>query len=197
MSNKDRPSADQVATEEEIALVQGPVHVLESDAGRQLDEGPALCLSGGGYRAMLFHTGVLWRLNEIGRLTDIKRISSVSGGSITAALLAVKWGKFNMTHGFEKEVVLPIRKLASHTIDVSSVLKGIFWFGSIGDNVASAYRRFLFGNSTLQDIPSDRRYLCSMRQTYRPGSFGALPSRICGITALERSKIPMLSSPLR
>jgi NTE family protein len=155
MSNKDQQSADPITAEAENALLQGPIHVLDTDAGRQLDEGSALCLSGGGYRAMLFHTGVLWRLNEIGRLTKLKRISSVSGGSITAAVLAMKWGKFNMAHGFEEEVVLPIRELASRTIDIPSILKGICWFGSIGDNVANAYRRRLFGNSTLQDIPSD------------------------------------------
>ena len=31
-------------------------------------DGMALCLSGGGYRAMLFHVGALWRLNELGYL---------------------------------------------------------------------------------------------------------------------------------
>ena len=45
----------------------------------KLDPGMALCLSGGGYRAMLFHLGTLWRLNELGILSQIKRISSVSG----------------------------------------------------------------------------------------------------------------------
>ena len=30
--------------------------------------GMALCLSGGGYRAMVFHLGVLWRLNDAGLL---------------------------------------------------------------------------------------------------------------------------------
>ena len=44
----------------------------------------ALCLSGGGYRAMLFHVGMLWRLNEVGLLSQMDRISSVSGGSIAA-----------------------------------------------------------------------------------------------------------------
>lgn len=29
------------------------------------EEGIALSLSGGGYRAMLFHAGALWRLNEV------------------------------------------------------------------------------------------------------------------------------------
>lgn len=40
---------------------------------REIDVRPtvsdiALCLSGGGYRAMLFHLGALWRLNELGYL---------------------------------------------------------------------------------------------------------------------------------
>jgi NTE family protein len=48
----------------------------------------ALCLSGGGYRAALFHLGALWRLHELGLLAQVRRISSVSGGSILAAFLA-------------------------------------------------------------------------------------------------------------
>jgi hypothetical protein len=34
----------------------------------------ALCLSGGGYSAMFFHLGTLWRLNELGLLKVLKRI---------------------------------------------------------------------------------------------------------------------------
>ena len=53
-------------------------------------QGIGLCLSGGGYRATLFHMGTLRRLNEFGILTraDFRSVSSVSGGSITAAALA-------------------------------------------------------------------------------------------------------------
>jgi NTE family protein len=52
--------------------------------------GIGLCLSGGGFRASLFHLGALRRLNELGILAraDFKTITSVSGGSITAAQLA-------------------------------------------------------------------------------------------------------------
>ena len=57
----------------------------------KLREGTALCLSGGGYRAMLFHLGSLWYLNEQGWLRKLDRISSVSGGSITAACLGWRW----------------------------------------------------------------------------------------------------------
>ncbi len=48
----------------------------------------AMCLSGGGFRASLFHLGALTRLNELGVLSRIDTFSSVSGGSIIAAHLA-------------------------------------------------------------------------------------------------------------
>ena len=50
--------------------------------------GTALCLSGGGYRAALFHLGALRRLNELGILAQVDTLTSVSGGSIFAAQLA-------------------------------------------------------------------------------------------------------------
>jgi len=53
-------------------------------------EGIALCLSGGGFRAALFHLGALGRLNELGILSLVDKISSVSGGSIIAAHLAAR-----------------------------------------------------------------------------------------------------------
>ena len=40
---------------------------------------------------MVFHVGVLWRLNQVGILPELKRVSSVSGGSITAGVLALHW----------------------------------------------------------------------------------------------------------
>jgi NTE family protein len=48
----------------------------------------ALCLSGGGYRAALFHLGGLRRLDELGVLSKVDTISSVSGGSVMAAQIA-------------------------------------------------------------------------------------------------------------
>ena len=36
-----------------------------------LQSGIGCCLSGGGYRAMLFHAGSLWRLNEAGLLPGL------------------------------------------------------------------------------------------------------------------------------
>lgn len=45
-----------------------------------------LALSGGGFRASLFHVGVLARLAEVGLLRRVEVISTVSGGSIVGAL---------------------------------------------------------------------------------------------------------------
>jgi len=142
-----------------------PVHVVDTgspqdDDPRKPQEGIALCLSGGGYRAMLFHLGALWRLNEFGYLKKLTRISSVSGGSITAGVLGFKWAKlaFNangVATNFEAEVVQPIRTLANKTIDEGSIIGGIFLPGSIADKVTDAYRKHLFGSATLQDLPND------------------------------------------
>jgi NTE family protein len=69
--------------------------IVTDDPNRKPENGTALCLSGGGYRAMLFHLGALWRLYELGLLRTIKRISSVSGGSITAGVLGLNWSKLS------------------------------------------------------------------------------------------------------
>jgi NTE family protein len=121
-------------------------------------EGVALCLSGGGYRAMLFHVGALWRLNELGRLEGLDRISSVSGGSITAGVLGLNWDSLGFESGvarqFDAQLVQPLRALAGRTIDVWAVLAGILLPGkSVAQMVAAAYRRHLFGTATLRALP--------------------------------------------
>lgn len=141
-----------------------PVHVLDTgsafDDPRQPEEGIALCLSGGGYRAMIFHLGALWRLNELGYLPKLSRISSVSGGSITAGVLGLKWSRLafdaaGRSSGFQAEVVEPIRQLAGRTIDEGAIFGGMLLPGSISDKVVDAYRKYLFGSATLQDLPPD------------------------------------------
>jgi NTE family protein len=123
-----------------------------------LEQGTALSLSGGGYRAMLFHLGSLWRLNEVGLLQGLACISSVSGGSITAAALGMRWKELEFEGGTGKRlipaVIEPVRELARHTIDVGSIAGGLLNpFSTIAGSVASAYRQHLFGTRTLQDLP--------------------------------------------
>src|SRR5689334_15478660 len=133
-----------------------PVNVVDTGSSeddlRSPAEGTALCLSGGGYRAMLFHVGSLWRLNEMGFLPRLARISSVSGGSITAGVLGLKWRSLafdgrGVSGTFEQEIVQPIRALAGRTIDEGAIFGGILLPGAISEKVADAYRKYLFGNA--------------------------------------------------
>jgi len=139
-----------------------PVPFLEhEDPLAKPRPGLGLCLSGGGYRAMLFHLGALWRLNELGILRTLARVSSVSGGSITAGVLGLRWkllafNEKSVATNFKQNVVTPIRTLAGITIDVSAILKGKFLpRRTVANEVANAYRKNLFGTATLQDLPSD------------------------------------------
>jgi NTE family protein len=146
-------------------MPDAPVQPIPTD---KIEQGPqpgtALCLSGGGFRAMLFHVGTLWRLYEAGRLRGIQRISSVSGGSITAGVLALKWGKLSfdparLKQDFVPEVVTPIREFASETIEASAVGFGVLLPGRISDRVAAAYDKNLFKGATLQDLPDESRFV--------------------------------------
>jgi NTE family protein len=136
----------------------------EPDEGK-LEDGIALCMSGGGYRAKLFHLGALQRLNDAGLLPKIDRVSSVSGGSITAGVLALKWSKLRfdpsgVASNFVDQVVQPIRALAGRTIDRGAVGLGALLPGvTAGDRIEAAYRKYLFGDATLQQLPERPRFV--------------------------------------
>jgi NTE family protein len=128
------------------------------------EPGTGLCLSGGGYRAMVFHLGVLWRLYDAGLLRGVNRISSVSGGSITSGLLALRWKRLSfdparVRDDFVPEVVTPIRRLADETIDAESVVLGLVLPGRVSERVAAAYDDHLFNGATLQDLPDEPRFV--------------------------------------
>ena len=132
--------------------------------GRGLEDEPALCLSGGGYRAMLFHLGAIWYLNERGWLPRLARVSSVSGGSITAAVLGLAWKDLafdaaGVAAGFGARVVEPIRRLAGRSIDVAAIAGGILSRDSVGERLTRAYRKAVFGTATLQALPDRPRFV--------------------------------------
>ena len=135
-----------------------PVAGADPDAPAGPEPGIALCLSGGGYRAMLFHVGVVWRLHDAGWLQRLDRVSSVSGGSITAGALALAWPRL-AAEGLESSFVAPVRALAGRTVDATSVIAGALTSDTISERVAKAYRRHLFGEATLQDLPDAPRFI--------------------------------------
>jgi len=137
-------------------------HFLDSD---KLEDGVGLALSGGGYRAMVFHLGGLIRLNELGWLPRLDRISSVSGGSIAAGALAKAWPDlaFDPVTGvaaeFDRHVVQPVYRLARTTIDWKatawSLLPGI----EAARRVADTYDEILFKGTTLTDLTRKPRFV--------------------------------------
>jgi len=56
-----------------------------------------LALSGGGFRATLFHLGMIRFLREANILPKVTQITSVSGGSILAAHLVLNWQRYTGT----------------------------------------------------------------------------------------------------
>jgi len=131
--------------------------------------GPALCLSGGGFRATLFHLGSLRRLNELGVLARLDTITSVSGGSITNGVLALRWSRLHREAGgvlsnFDEEIATPLRKFCTQDLRTPLLLWARLdpsnwgtlmreFFAVSGNRLAEAYEP-LFGRMTLADLPS-------------------------------------------
>ncbi len=126
------------------------------------DQPVLLALSGGGYRAMLFHVGSLWKLNEIGELSHLAHVSSVSGGSISSGVLAANWGKltFNdlIASNFREQIAEPLMKLASLTLDIPAGLSGLLPFYPASRTIEFFYRKYLFGDTLLRDLPTCPRF---------------------------------------
>jgi NTE family protein len=130
----------------------------EMETPERPEDGVALALSGGGYRAMMFHVGALYRLNETGLLGKLTRISSVSGGSIAAGYLGLMWRKLQFANGKAAKFNLFVdgmRTMADTNVDVGAITGGIFLPGTISDRVAQAYDEVLFKGATLHDLPDD------------------------------------------
>jgi NTE family protein len=146
------------------------VKVAQDAAGFKWEEetpqpGIGIALSGGGFRAMLFHAGALTRMNELGLLASAQRISSVSGGSIMAGHLALCWSKLGAADAngvfanFHGVVVEPILAFSRQKIDVVDALTGRLPWESASGEVAKSYAKDLFGTRTLQDMPDTPMFI--------------------------------------
>jgi NTE family protein len=121
-----------------------------------VEPGLALALSGGGFRATLFHIGAGWRLLELGVLTQLNRFSSVSGGSIYAGVLASSWDSLSRNptlEMYQRLVVDPLRQFCRRDIDTVSIGEGLLapW-SSVGDAVTTKYAASLLKIS-LNQLP--------------------------------------------
>lgn len=127
----------------------------------------ALCLSGGGYRAALFHLGALRRLNELGILTQIGTFSTVSGGSLVAAHLARHAGTWpaegEQIPNWERAIATPFRRFTQRnirTLPIATRLLPWHWRDR-NASVRSLARKLEkhLKPGTFRDLPSHPRFI--------------------------------------
>lgn len=131
-------------------------------------QGTAFCMSGGGYRAALFHLGALRRLNELGLLSRIDTYTSVSGGSIMAAQLATFLARAERepgkpVAGFDEGVADPLRAFAAKDVRTGAALarlKPRNWLtpGAQSEALAAAYEQGP-APGRLADLPETPRFV--------------------------------------
>lgn len=121
-------------------------------------QGIGLCLSGGGYRATLFHLGTVRRLHELGILERVRTIASVSGGSITAAHLAATYPWPAPGSAWEHAVAAPLREFTKQDIRTGSFLKSFLPGITTIDGLVPHYDRLL-KSTKLSAIPAAPRFI--------------------------------------
>ena len=186
----------------------------------------ALCLSGGGYRAAIFHLGALLRLQERDELAEVDLFSAVSGGSIALAWLASRYlaGRDDADEAFDEwcgrcdfraEVLEPFREIAARDLRSFAVLATLpwnwLWPSTRVRLLERGYRRFL-GGLRLADLPESPGFVfCATDLSFgcnwefsrrRVGDFQAGYLREPGAIALATavaasSSFPPLFGPVR
>ena len=123
-----------------------------------------LALSGGGFRALVFHLGVLARLAEERRLEEVTFLSTVSGGSLAVGLIHALNGNRWPTSACYQEVIPEARRLLT-TVDLQRdlVLRGLRTFWRVADTRASHLSALLqerWGiTASLRDLPRSPRWM--------------------------------------
>ncbi len=127
-----------------------------------------LALSGGGFRATLFHLGVIRYLRDNGTLDITTDIASVSGGSILGAHLVLNWDRYNGTDEQFDEVSRELIRfiqfdVRNHIVrrlplmmpfqTVARLIRAEVPGFSANALLEGYYREFLFGDRRLFELP--------------------------------------------
>jgi NTE family protein len=135
--------------------------VVSSAVAETRRRGLALCLSGGGYRATLFHLGAVRRLHELGILARVDTISSVSGGSLFAGILADiaidrGWSRGLAVEHFDRDVAERVRMLARRDLRTGPFLAHVGWNWLLPGPRARHFERLVskhVSRRTLSELP--------------------------------------------
>jgi NTE family protein len=135
--------------------------------------GIGLCLSGGGFRAALFHLGVLRRMNELGLLAGLRSVTSVSGGSLVAARLALglPWPLTGPAEAFDEQVADPVRAFTRRNLRTPAILRRLLpwnWLRtSTGVETLAARLQRDLGRHVLSQLPARPDFLiCATDMAY-------------------------------
>jgi len=107
----------------------------------------------------------MMRLNELGVLSQVARISSVSGGQIASGYLACAWNQLGTQSAagvfsrFQEIYVEPMLAFSREKIGIGDIVHGLLPWTSAAEQVAAGFDRSLFRNITLQDIPDTPRFV--------------------------------------
>lgn len=125
-----------------------------------------IALSGGGFRASIFHMGILRRLDELNILSKIDVISTVSGGSILGAYYTNELGKGHsistIEDGFKKCLKANVRFRGLTGTFIFHPIRAIRALapGYTRTNItARVFDEILFSGSTLQDLPDQPKLI--------------------------------------
>lgn len=118
-----------------------------------------LALSGGGFRATLFHLGIIRFLSESSLLPRVKFVSGVSGGAILAAHLGLNWEKYTGDYRTAAEPLVALaqrdvrnRVLRRWFLATALILPRILGATSRGELLEREYRR-IFDDRKLNELP--------------------------------------------
>ena len=159
--------------------------ILKRDSDQTAPESPhvhiGLALSGGGFRASIFHLGVIRRLEELGIMKDVAVISAVSGGSIIAAYYVCQMEQRlrRLSHSEQhdrnarislfEEIAQDFLKALDHNLRsraiiftpyyhpwlfIKTLVSRPFRTGARAELIQAEYDRWFYDGNTLDELPS-------------------------------------------
>lgn len=155
----------------------------------------ALAFSGGGFRASLAALGVVRLLEDLDLLKNVRFVSSVSGGSVAAGMLATRWDDA-LAKGVDKHLIDPfVKRISSQSLKWAIVKNLWRTVGSSNrtDLLAYLFDKWWFDDEQMEDLSPDVRWIINAANQTTGVRFGFERDRIgdyvCGYVANKGSGV--------
>lgn len=145
----------------------------------------SLALSGGGFRATLFHLGVIRRLVELGLFRNIETVSSASGGSFLNGLLGLYYDEVNDIDDFDELISKKIRAFVRINVRNRLLFFTLPYFLSKW-KFCGLMDKFLYNDRKLTDLSKNVKNIFNatdlnsgMRWRFNSSNFGGFDYGYC------------------